>query len=137
MHTKYQKGELSLFWAAIFVGIVALAAMVALMSARHERNYFSEALGRFTKTEAGQVVRQTRQAAEKATRPEAASIRKCIVNGKVLYSNVDCDTADPTGRKVEMHDTAGFEAPKVSAPSASQTGDPATMEEKAIEKATR
>ncbi|HJV88115.1 MAG TPA: hypothetical protein VJ698_21780 [Noviherbaspirillum sp.] len=137
MHRKYQKGALSLFWAAVFVGVVALAAMVALMSARHERNYFSEALGRFTKTDAGQMIQQTSQAVEKAAKPEATAVRKCTVNGKVVYTNVECDVANPTSRKVEMHDTAGFEAPKIPAPAASQVDSPPTMEERAIEKATR
>lgn len=138
MQIKYQRGELSLFWAAVIVGVIALAAMVALMSARYERNYFAEAWSRVTKTEIAQTVQQTQQAAEKAVKPEAAGVRKCMVDGKVIYSNVECDTKDPTSRKVELHDSKGFEAPKAPpAPAASQTDAPPTMQDKMIEKATR
>ncbi|HJV83626.1 hypothetical protein [Noviherbaspirillum sp.] len=137
MQVKYQRGELSLFWAAVFVGAVALAAMVALMSARHERNYFSEAWKRATKTEAGQALQQTQKVVEKAAKPEAAAIRKCMVDGKPVYSNVECDTKNPTSRKVELHDTSGIDAPKVSVPAASQMDAPQNMQEKMIEKATR
>lgn len=133
MYSKYQKG-LSLLWTAVFVGVVALAAMVALMSARYERNYFAEAWKRMTKTEAGQAVQQVQHGAEMAVKPEAAAVRKCTVNGKVVYSNVECDNSDPTSRKVELHDTKGFEAPKAPPPEAEAKPD---MREKLIEKAVQ
>lgn len=134
MHFKYQKG-LSLLWTAVVVGIVALAGMVALMSARYERNYFAEAWKKLTKTEAGQAVQQVQQNAGNAVKPESAAIHKCVIDGKVVYSNVDCDKANPTSQKVQINDTKGFEAPKAPvAPASEQEGTP-SMRDKMIEKA--
>lgn len=135
MVSKYQKGELSLFWAAVAVGVLTLIAMMGLMSARYERNYFSEAWKRITKTEVGQVIQQTQQSAAQAAKPESAVVRKCMVDGKVVYSNVECDNSNPTSHKVQLHDTKGFDAPKAPpAPAPEAEGKP-DMREKMIEKA--
>ena len=131
MHVKYQRG-LSLLWTAIVVSLVALASMVALISARYERNYFGEGWKRLTKTDVGQAVQQTRQQVAKA---EASSIRKCIIDGKRVYSNVECDKADPTSQKVQIHDTQGFEAPKVPVASAPEGEGAPSMRDKLIDKA--
>ncbi|MGH8807640.1 MAG: hypothetical protein ACREX0_07165 [Noviherbaspirillum sp.] len=136
MHSKYQRGELSLFWTAVFVGVVALAAMVALMSARYERNYFAEAWKRLMETEAGQVLQQTQQAAASAANPDTA-VRKCMVDGKVVYSNVECGAGNSSSRKVELHDTKGFEAPKAPAAAAPEADASANLKEKMVEKAVQ
>lgn len=129
-----QKGELSLMWAAVLIGVVTLVAMVGLMSARHERNYFSEAWKRVTKTEAGQVLQQTQQSAERAVKAESAEIRKCVIDGKVVYSNVECDNRNATSRKVQLHDTKGIEAPK-SPPAPAPEAEGKDMRQKMIDKA--
>lgn len=135
MYSKYQKGELSLMWAAVLIGVVTLVAMVGLMSARHERNYFSEAWKRATKTEVGQAVQQTQQQAERAVKQESAAVRKCMIDGKVVYSNVECDGSNPTSRQVQLHDTKGIDAPKAPpVPVADAEGKP-DMRQKMIEKA--
>ena len=131
MYLKYQKG-LSLLWTAVVVGLVALAGMVALMSARYERNYFAEGWKRLTKTEVGQVVQQTQKGMAKT---QAESIKKCTIDGKVVYSNVECGKGNPTSQKVQIHDTAGFEAPKVPvAPTPEAEGAP-SVRDKLIDKA--
>jgi hypothetical protein len=131
---KYQKG-LSLLWTAVVVGLVAAAGMVALMSARYERNYFAEAWKKLTKTEVGQAVQQVQQSAGTAAKPESAAIRKCVIDGKMVYSNVDCDKANPTSQKVQIHDTKGFEAPKVPAASVPEGEGAPSMRDKLIDKA--
>jgi hypothetical protein len=131
MHLKYQKG-LSLLWTAVVVGMVALAGMVALMSARYERNYFAEGWKKLTGTEVGQVVRQTQQ---NVTRTEAASIKKCVIDGKPVYSNVECEKDNPTSQKVQIHDTKGFEAPKVPVASMPEAEGAPSTRDKLIEKA--
>jgi hypothetical protein len=131
MRSKYQRGELSLFWTAVFTGVVALAAMVGLMSARYERNYFAETWKQLTKSEA---LQQASQAVDSTTKADTA-VRKCVSDGKLVYSNVECSAGNPTSRKLELHDTKGFEAPKVPAalaPEASTNGD---LKEKMIERA--
>lgn len=127
-----QRGELSLMWAAVLIGVVTLVAMVGLMSARHERNYFGEAWKRITMTEAGQVLQQTQQSAERAARAESADIRKCVIDGKVVYSNVECN--DSASRKVQLQDTRGFEAPKLP-PASAPEAEGKDMRQKMIDKA--
>lgn len=134
MHAKYQKG-LSLLWTAVVVGLVASAGMVALMSARYERNYFAEAWKKLTKTEVGQAIQQTQQNAGNAVKSEAAAIRKCTIDGKVVYSNVECDKGNPTSQKVQINDTKGFEAPKVPVASAPEAEGAPSARDKLIEKA--
>ena len=128
---KYQKG-VSLLWTAVVVGLVALAGMVTLMSARYERNYFAEGWKKLTGTEVGQAVRQTQQ---NVARSDAAPIRKCVIDGKTVYSNVECEKGNPAGEKVQIHDTRGFEAPKVPVASAPDAESAPGMRDKLIDKA--
>lgn len=131
MQLKYQKG-LSLLWTAVVVGIVSLAGMTALMSARYERNYFAEGWKKLTKTDVGQAVQQTQQ---NVARPESAQITKCVIEGKTVYSNVECDKANLTSQKVQIHDTKGFEAPKVPVASVPEGAGAPSMRDKLIDKA--
>ncbi|HZW20103.1 DUF4124 domain-containing protein [Noviherbaspirillum sp.] len=131
MQLNHQKG-LSLLWTAVVVGLVALAGMVGLMSARYERNYFAEAWKKLTKTDVAQAVQQTQQNVAKT---EAPPIRKCIIDGKTVYSNVECDKANPTSQKVSIHDSKGFEAPKVPVVSTPEAEGAPSMRDKLIDKA--
>jgi hypothetical protein len=135
MYKKHQRGALSLLWAAVFVGIVTLAAMVALMSARYERNYFAEAWRRVTGSDVGRTLQKTQQSMTTTVKSDTAGVRKCIVEGKPVYSNVDCASENPTSRRVELYDTKGFEAPKPPPPAA--TDAPVNMRDRMIEKATQ
>lgn len=140
MQMKYQRGEVSLLWSAVVVGVVALVCMGALFSMRYECNFFAEAWTRLTKSEVGKAVRQTQKVAEGVARPEGGTgtdIRKCTINGKVVYSNIECDAKNLTTRKVQMHDTQGIEAPKVPQASASQFEGQPTLRDKMIEKAVQ
>lgn len=130
---KYQRGALSLLWAAVLVGIVACASMVALMSVRYERNYFAEAWLRITKSNTSQNLQQS---AKSAVGTESATVRKCTVAGKTVYSNVECDVASPASRKVELYDTRGFEAPKLMPMPREHEEAMPTLPHQLIEKAT-
>lgn len=131
---KYQRGELSLFWAAALVGVVTLGAVAALLSMRHERNLFDEAWQRLRRTDAGQSLRRT---VENTGKSESAAIRKCIIGGKVMYSNVECDNGNPTSRQVELHDTRGVELPKAPPAPEPYPGAPETPPEKMVERAAQ
>jgi len=140
MQMKYQRGEVSLFWAAVVVGVVALVCMGGLFSMRYERNFFAEAWTRFTKFEAGKAVQQTQKAAEGVARPDGSAgrdIRKCMINGKVVYSNIECDAKNATTRKVQLHDTQGIEAPKALQASAPPSEGQPALRDKMIEKAVQ
>ena len=139
MKLKYQRGELSLFWMAVVVGIVALVCMGALFSMRYERNFFAEAWKGFMKSDAGKVVQQTQKTADAVANPDggSAEIRKCTIDGKVVYSNVECDAKNASTRKVALHDTQGIEAPKVPQASAPQPEQQPTLQDKMIEKAVQ
>jgi hypothetical protein len=134
MKLTYQRGELSLFWAAVAVGVFALVCMVGLMSMRYERNYFMEAWKGFVKTDAGQVLQKTQAVAGSAVKGDEPAMRKCMVDGKVTYSNVDCDNK---GQVVKIQHTAGIEAPKVPPAPAQQGEGKPGLQEKMIEKAIR
>jgi hypothetical protein len=141
MNLQYQRGELSLWWAAVAVGVFSLVCMVGLMSMRYERNYFMEAWKNFTKTDAGQVLQKTQATATDAVKGQLAgqgqqgALRKCTIGGKVVYSNVDCETG---GQVIRIHDTAGFEAPKPPPAATPSTGEaPPTLQDRMIDKATK
>lgn len=107
---KRQRG-LSLFWCAILMAVLAAGAMLVLFSLRHERNPLAEIWLRASEGGAVAGVRQKMQGVAADAPP--AAVRRCIVDGSVLYSNVDCDPKKSGSKAVRLHLTEGFEAPKV------------------------
>jgi hypothetical protein len=125
---RYQRG-LSLLAVAIGMGVLALVAALGLLSMRSDKNLFGEAWASLMKSAPIQ------QAQQVATAPPA-SIRKCTINGKVVYSNVECAGSAASGQAVDLQDTRGIEAPKAPpAPPASEAGS--ELKDKAIERAAR
>ncbi|NEX64454.1 DUF4124 domain-containing protein [Noviherbaspirillum galbum] len=137
MTLKKQRG-ISLFWSAVAVGVFTLACMAALMSMRHERNYFMEAWKGVGKSEAAQAIQKTGAAAGGAIQQQAGAkdgaMRKCLVDGKVTYSNVECEAR---GEVVKIRDTAGFEAPKLPPAPAPQGEGAPGLQDRMIEKAAK
>jgi hypothetical protein len=139
MLQQRERGAISLFWCAVLVGVLASAAMAALFSMRYERNLFAEGWNHVT----GAVAQSRAVEAVKVAKSADSGIRKCVVNGAVVYSNVECKASDPTSRHVELQDTHGFEAPKVppseSASASASASTPKTaaakLQEKMIDKA--
>jgi hypothetical protein len=129
-----QRG-ISLVWAVIGSALLAAVAMAALFSMRQDRNLFAEA---WHKVAGGDVARQALDAAGKATGTGAtpAVLRKCLVDGKTVISNVDCKLENKTSKTIEIHDSHGFGP--VAPPALEKTdptSDPAT--DKLIEKQLR
>ncbi len=124
-----QRG-LSLIGVAVFSIVVAGVAMTFLMGARHERNYFAEGWARLT----GKLKEAPLPAVNAPTTPHTATaLRKCVVDGKTVISNVDCTDKNPTSKDIKIYDTKGFEAPKAPPPADSAPrSNP--MIDKAIEK---
>jgi len=127
---RHQRG-ISLVATAVVIGLIAFVLVLGLVSMRQDRNLFGELLGSVKKSELGRQVQNA--GAATAVTPGAAAqgpIRKCVIDGQTVYSNVDCKE----GHVVKVQDTAGFEAPKAPPP---PEASPKTMQDKAIEAATR
>jgi hypothetical protein len=127
-----QRG-IGLIQVAIVMASLAAIAMAFLMSARHERNFFTEGLAKLT----GKPVASAPPAAGGSAAPAvpaapAGVLRKCLVDGKTVLSDVDCKD----GKVVKAIDTRGIEAPKVPKPDPAESA-PQSATDKMIEKATR
>ncbi len=129
-----QRG-LSLVWTVIVSALLAAIAMAALFSMRQDRNLFAEA---WHKVAGGDVARQAMDAASKATgaAPTQVVLRKCLIDGKTVISNVDCKLENKTSKTIEIHDSHGFGPVAPPAPEKTEpTSDAAT--DKLIEKQLR
>jgi hypothetical protein len=144
---KHNQSGLSLIAVAIIMACLAAAAMAALYAIRYDKNPITELL---KSKGAGDTINQTQQALDKAKsdltgKPTAAAaaaesgaIRKCIIDGKTVFSNTDCPK---NSQKLKLHDTAGFAPPRKPVDESASGEASATLQqkamEKAIEKATR
>jgi len=123
-----QRG-LGLIQVAIIMASLAAIAMAFLMSARHERNFFAEGLGKLT----GKAPASASAAAAVAVPAAPVGVlRKCVIDGKTVLSDIDCKD----GKVVKAIDTRGIEAPKVPKPAPADSA-PQSATDKMIEKATR
>lgn len=138
MMIERQRGALSLVWVAIVSAVVAIVAMAAIWSMRHERNLFAEGV---TAVAGAAPVRLAADAARNAVAAtpagqSAGAMRKCVIGGKTVISNTDCLDTNKTSKTIRISDTRGFEAPKVPlAEKRAPTSDPAI--DKIIEKQLR
>lgn len=126
----HQRGALSLWWCAI---LVALGA--ALFAFRDGRNVFAESWYAIQSTLLGQKQHARRLQARSFLTGENPAIRKCTINGSVVFSNIDCRSDNSTSSAVELHDSRGIEAPKPAVPAAQQTGATDNQREKLLDKA--
>jgi hypothetical protein len=123
---RKQRG-IGLIQVAIIMASLAAVAMAFLMSARHERNFFTEGLAKLTGKPAATPVAEI-----VAPVAPAGVLRKCVIDGKTVLSDVDCKG----GKVVKAIDTKGIEAPKVPKPDPAESAPPSATD-KMIEKATR
>ena len=131
-----QRG-IGLIQVAIVMAALAAVAMAGLMSMRQERNLFADALARLR----GQTVERQQQRAGQGGAPVAAPapagvLRKCVIDGKTVLSDIDCTAANPSSRVVKPLDTRGVEPPRAPKAEPAEAGPP-TMQDKMVEKATR
>ena len=125
---KRQRG-FGLIQVAIIMASLAAVAMAFLMSARHERNFFTEGLARLV----GKPPAAPAPAAPGGAPPAPANVlRKCVIDGKTVISDVDCKD----GKVVKPIDTRGIEAPKAPKPDPAESA-PRSATDQMIEKATR
>ncbi|MCP2011727.1 DUF4124 domain-containing protein [Duganella violaceipulchra] len=128
-----QRG-LGLIQVAIVMASLAAIAMAFLMSARHERNFFTEGLAKLTGQAPAAASASASASATAVAAPAAPAgvLRKCVIDGKTVLSDVDCKD----GKVVKAIDTRGIEAPKVPKPDPADAA-PQSATDKMIEKATR
>jgi hypothetical protein len=127
-----QRG-LGLIQVAIVMATLAAIAMAFLMSARHERNFFTEGLAKLAGKPVPAAGASASSAAAAAVPAAPAGVlRKCVINGKTVLSDVECKD----GQVVKAIDTRGIEAPKVPKPDPADSA-PQSATDKMIEKATR
>ncbi|MDB5918783.1 MAG: hypothetical protein JWR40_3017 [Massilia sp.] len=138
MLIERQRGALNLVWVAICSAALAAAAMAALWSMRLDRNLFAEGVSAVAGAAPARAAIDAARGALAATAvPGAGAVmRKCVIDGKTVVSNTDCLDANRSTRTIKIHDTRGFEAPKLPvAPAPAATSDPLT--DKIIEKQLR
>ncbi|MES2161846.1 MAG: DUF4124 domain-containing protein [Pseudomonadota bacterium] len=128
-----QRG-LGLIQVAIIMASLAAIAMAFLMSARHERNFFTEGLAKLSGQAPAAASASASASATAVAAPAAPAgvLRKCVIDGKTVLSDVDCKD----GKVVKAIDTRGIEAPKVPKPDPADAA-PQSATDKMIEKATR
>lgn len=135
----HQRG-LSMFWVAAGSAVLALAAMAALFSMRYERNLFAEGLGKISASAIASPVGKAADAAKAAVKgdPKAGAsggeLRRCIIDGKTVISNVDCSDKNPTSKKIIIRDTKGFDSGKKAEPAASAPAASAPTSQPAVDK---
>ncbi|MFA9219166.1 MAG: hypothetical protein ACEQSK_18950 [Sphingomonadaceae bacterium] len=138
---KRQRG-ISLIQVAIVMASLAAIAMAALMSMRHEHNYFTDMANQLLGKRAAPAAASAADSATSATSAVAPAplpgnvLRKCQINGKTVLSDVDCAASNPTSTVVRSLDTRGIEAPRVPKPDPAEAA-PQSATDKMIEKATR
>lgn len=145
MKTHRQRGALSLFRVAILMACVGLAGMAALFAMRYQRNLLAETWDGLTRTSgAAEIAQKSQNAIETAKNEirngeatETGIMRKCMVDGKVMYSNVECKDKNPSSRNLNLPDYQGFEAPKIPAAPPADSAQPQNLQDKLIERATR
>ncbi len=139
-----QRG-LSLLGVTLFTIVIAGIAMVFLMGARYEHNYFAEGWTKITgkvadspvadavKGVAGQAA--DAPAGAKAGAEAGGPMRKCVIDGKTVISNVDCKDKNPTSKDIKIYASKGIEAPKLPPPADSSPKSVPAIDE-AIKKQT-
>lgn len=139
-----QRG-ISLIQVAIVMASLAAIAMAALYGMRYERNPLLDGLDKLSGRPLSQDVQPTsRDRRVAASQPAAAPLnaapagvlRKCVIDGKTVFSDVECSGH---GDVVKVHETHGYETPKVPAPDPVNpaASAPPSVQDQAIEKATR
>jgi len=131
-----QRG-ISLIQVAIVMASLAAIAMAALYGMRYGRNPLLDGLDQLSghpamqKTQ--QVLKDSGVSPSVSGSTPAGVLRKCVINGKTVFSDVECGGH---GQVVRVHETHGYEAPKVAAPDPAASAPP-SVQDQAIEKATR
>jgi hypothetical protein len=129
-----QRGFMSLQRVLLVSMLVAGVAVTVLMSARLERNLFSEGVDKAKKAVSESRVAPVLDAAKTAAAGPEATMRKCVIKGKTVISNTECVDANPTSKDIKIQITRGVEAPKLPPPPPAEMDSHKKLVDKWIEK---
>jgi hypothetical protein len=134
-----QSGGISLLMTAVLMMGITLIGMSVLYYLRFSQwpmqasfNRWGQSLGvieQEVKKSAGLVSDGT----DSSTLGEG--LRKCKINGKVVYSDVDCLDSNATTRSLTLQDSRGFSLPPSEKNSVLTANSGPTIQEKMMEKA--
>ncbi|MEN9866096.1 MAG: hypothetical protein RL748_1686 [Pseudomonadota bacterium] len=131
---------LSLIGVAIFMALLALAAMAALYWMRFERNPITDIMngtvqrpfGKITKPAGAPNAATSGTAAQPSgPAPLSSEVRKCIINGKTVFSDTDCPKS---AEKMKLHNNSYAPPPKPASTDADADAS-ATLSQKAMDRA--
>lgn len=109
MFLRNQNGTLSLAWCITLFILLSGAAMITLLLIRYERNPLAEIRQYFKYIPAAKALTQIKS----DMNPESVAIRKCIVKGKTVYSNIHCGVNMEDGGKLDLQDSRGINPSKI------------------------
>jgi hypothetical protein len=136
-----QGGAINLFLVAILMMGLTLAALSFLYYMRYGHVPLQDVWQRWSKS--ADVVTKELTGLSGSNKDGAQSgraatvdsgIRRCTINGKVVFSDVECSDSNPTTRAVKLYDSKGGEPPKASAASSTQESAELDVKSKMIEK---
>ena len=143
-----QSGAINLVLVSILMMALTLAALSLLYYMRYGHVPLQDVWQRWSKS--GEVVGNELKnisgmneggAHSGKTATVDAGIKRCTVNGKVLFSDVECSDNNQTTRAVKLYDSKGGEPPKASAngkaQEAAQGANAVDVKSQMIEKAVK
>jgi hypothetical protein len=128
MNFQNQKGAISLFMTSILMMLITVVAMLFLYMARYGHLPFPELRARWghsanvisteLKNASGANVSgaSTEKLPSQTTNAQAtvtidSGVKRCTIQGKVVYSDTECQSNNATTRTIKLHDNRA-DAPK-------------------------
>ena len=135
-----QSGGISLLMTAVLMMGISLIGMSVLYYLRFSQWPMQESFNRWGQS-LGVIQQEVKKGAGLVSNSADSStfgegLRKCKINGKVVYSNVDCPDTNATTRSLTLQDSRGFSLPAPSEKTTALTANSGpTIQEKMIDRA--
>ncbi|MFZ6800894.1 hypothetical protein [Undibacterium sp. Di24W] len=136
-----QSGGISLLMTAVLMMGIALIGISCLYYLRFSQWPMQASFSRWSQS-LGIIEKEVKKSAGLVSNgdnpvPFGDGLRKCKINGKIVYSNVDCLDSNATTRAVQLQDNRGFSSPPSPPKDSGLTVNSGpTLQEKMISKAT-
>lgn len=143
-----QSGAINLLFVSILMMVMTLAALSLLYYMRFGHVPLQDVWQRWSKS--GEVVSNELKSITGISKDGVHTgkiatvddgIKRCTINGKVIFSDVECSEKNPTTRAVKLYDSKGGEPPKASAnskaPDAVQAASDIDVKSQMIDKAVK